>query len=954
MSVPGTALVTIQPVNFGGTDRGERPPPFAKVGLIQDYPAELTFNESEPVLYAARVRRWGITTTTCSVTWRIEGTGSNPFLAEHFDGGAFPSGTFSFTPNGSQEQTLIFALAAVVPPVLPLTGRIYLDNPVGCQISPAQAEIVLYATEAIIAPDDPLLALNVAFVEIEVGTAYTFTATRSANTAGAVGCSWRLEGTGDNPILASYFGGTLPSGAFAFADGATSDTEGFAVDNDAAPTVRLTGRIVLHSPTGGAKIDPTNFVRDVNLKPAAIVVGNYDLVASNIVVHLPADGQASRVSYPGGVAIEIAGDANDDSHNLAWWWKVPFPDNYKLSVTVTKNEDDAADAGGRWINFWHGFLGGVGGSPVNVAVWTTSNYRPASHNPVDDATYGDQGNGGRISFDTESTVSANRNEARDVEWNAGGSRRLPSTPDPPAFAMAGAAASYDIDFIRQGTTLTIRNLTTGQEVSWVDSAINRPGSRQGFKSGRGRGFRISKRTGVDLVTDLGSGGGGGGGTIVMPHGSWRKLLSRPTSGAHYKPVSSLAQLRTTLASAVSGDVILTPPGVNWELTDQLVLSRAASGEDAIYITTDTDSEDPSAFTTLRGTTGRATPDIVFNGARRLVINGINYNGGGNFQDDERIEIRNANLCQWERGRITGITGGGTGTSYAYKGQCFKITGDNVHDFLLQFVEYSCGGAVMDVSANVAASRLVMSHLSLIDCGEHCKLFMPGRNPDDSELVLDFYIQYVRDVGSTRKADWVECKRKKGVIRHCMQEMGTISGYDGQLKMRHGQDVLIEGVTFIRKPGAAMPTLSLRNRGHRVINCKTLNIGVNETPTLTSPTARGEIWFFRGEVGGDVFPVGASGPGKNKMPSAYGCEVGGNAMYLVPKGSDAVKPAGNRIGPQGGSSASRNLNVDSGNSGWGSGNNFNATIAGANYETVPIIPQANQVGPRAWRATFSVG
>jgi hypothetical protein len=189
MSGPSTPLMTIQPQNFGGVHSGEPgqpPPPVARVGLVKDY-GDLVFNEAEVVFYSTRIRRIGVLPAgTCSVMWHIEGTGSNPFTAEHFDGGVLPSDQVIFSAGGSQEHTLLFALAAVVPPVLPLTGQIRLDSPVGCEIIPSGAIIPMVATEAIITLDDALVGLSVPFSVIA----------RDAPPAGrawvnAAGVSWK-------------------------------------------------------------------------------------------------------------------------------------------------------------------------------------------------------------------------------------------------------------------------------------------------------------------------------------------------------------------------------------------------------------------------------------------------------------------------------------------------------------------------------------------------------------------------------------------------------------------------------------------------------------------------------------------------------------------------------------------------------------------------------------------
>lgn len=335
---------------------------------------------------------------------------------------------------------------------------------------------------------------------------YSFSVERSGNLTVPCSVKWRIVGEGADQITGALFaGGVLPSGTALFEAGQTSVPQAFELLAGTRPPQRLFGMILLETPIA-CKIDPEAQARSISVRPRAIVpVGVWDLVEGNFAVHAPENAQLSRLTWVPGGGFEVDGAANDDAHNFALWWKTPFPENFRLTVDITKNEDLAAvDAGGR---FWQFILEMVGtrNVPAKPSDWTTSHYRRSGYNPVSDAIYGDFGFYRRASMDTESTDSGNANEVRFVAIDEGTARRPTPNPDPPSAPMSGASATYRLVVTRRGEVLNIKITpagTTAAGVEWTDSTIAPRGGQSGWRSGRGRGMLVEPVAGIPVVEEI--------------------------------------------------------------------------------------------------------------------------------------------------------------------------------------------------------------------------------------------------------------------------------------------------------------------------------------------------------------------------------------------------------------------------------------------------------------------
>src|SRR6185295_6397055 len=78
-----------------------------------------------------------------------------------------------------------------------------------------------------------------------------FTVNRTGGDVGAATISYAVTGSGGHPVDAADFGGTLPSGTVAFADGETSKTITITPSNDSDFEPSETFTLTLSNPTAG-------------------------------------------------------------------------------------------------------------------------------------------------------------------------------------------------------------------------------------------------------------------------------------------------------------------------------------------------------------------------------------------------------------------------------------------------------------------------------------------------------------------------------------------------------------------------------------------------------------------------------------------------------------------------------------------------------------------------------
>ena len=168
------------------------------------------------------VTRSGNTAQASSADWAVTGSSANAANAADFAGGVLPTGTVSFAA-GETTRTITVNVAS--------DSTLESDEGFTVTVSNASPGTVI-ATEAAsgtIVNDDAALSIAAESASKTEGnsgnTAFTFTVTRSGNTAQASSASWAVTGSGANAANATDFvGGTLPMGRVNFAAGETSKT----------------------------------------------------------------------------------------------------------------------------------------------------------------------------------------------------------------------------------------------------------------------------------------------------------------------------------------------------------------------------------------------------------------------------------------------------------------------------------------------------------------------------------------------------------------------------------------------------------------------------------------------------------------------------------------------------------------------------------------------------------
>ncbi|MDF3015918.1 MAG: alkaline phosphatase, partial [Thermomicrobiales bacterium] len=483
----------------------------ALVGLVGDI-GEVDRDPDEGVVIDFSIIRFRTTTTACSVEWRVEGTGDNPVLGEHFEGGDLPSGDADFGV-GDTSIPASFVLAAGAPPPVVLSGRIVLENPITCEIASDRTEIEFTIAAAEIVEEDAIVGLDVDFTELDRDPTNplvcAFDVVRSGDTAGTCSVQWRVEGTGSAPVVAADFqGGVLPSGTENFSAAELVETTSFSLAAGADPATRKTGRIVLHTPVD-CKIDPAGELREFSLKPAAVSADTWDFAEARMAVHAGSD-QLDRVTWHAD-GVEVAGSAGGDGSNIALWFKQLPPEHYEITFEYEKNEDDpAVDSNDRFAQIWPAYEGTAGGRPANVSTWTEAHYNPGGdYDPAEDKVYYDFGRGNRISFDVDSPNPESSDEARNRVANVGLGAVLDSTPADPAFVMADAGTKWRMVLRKRGEVQILSKTPGGEAIQWTDSGLAVNG-RIGFRFGRGRGGILRHVSDADFMRELPPPDDGGG------------------------------------------------------------------------------------------------------------------------------------------------------------------------------------------------------------------------------------------------------------------------------------------------------------------------------------------------------------------------------------------------------------------------------------------------------------
>ena len=201
------------------------------------------------------ITRSGDLSVSGSVDYIVAATGAKPVAANDFVGGAFPSGTATFAAGeASKVVTINVAGDTVIED--DETFAVNLVNPSsGTVVNAASAIGTIrndeFPTNLAIAPTSAVKVEGAAGAT----TAFTFTVTRSGDTAAASSATWRVTGIGASPADASDFtGGTLPTGTVSFAAGQTSKVITVNVAGDNVSEANEGFRVLLSAPSAGTTI----------------------------------------------------------------------------------------------------------------------------------------------------------------------------------------------------------------------------------------------------------------------------------------------------------------------------------------------------------------------------------------------------------------------------------------------------------------------------------------------------------------------------------------------------------------------------------------------------------------------------------------------------------------------------------------------------------------------------
>ena len=250
VTLTNTLGAVINTASAGGTIL---PVPSATALSIAAASASNADSTSGTVPFTFTVTRSGNTAIASSATWTVTGSGTSPAVTADFAGGVLPSGTVSFAA-GQTSQTITINVAANTVLQASQGFTVSLSKPSsGTSIATASATgTILPAPAATLA----IAALSASNADSTSGTVpFTFTVTRSGNTAIASSATWTVTGSGTSPAVAADFaGGVLPSGTVSFAAGQTSQTITINVAANAVLQASQGFTVALSTPSSGTSI----------------------------------------------------------------------------------------------------------------------------------------------------------------------------------------------------------------------------------------------------------------------------------------------------------------------------------------------------------------------------------------------------------------------------------------------------------------------------------------------------------------------------------------------------------------------------------------------------------------------------------------------------------------------------------------------------------------------------
>ncbi len=238
------------------------------------------------------VTRSGDTSQAQSVAWSVAGSGASPASAADFVGGAAPTGSLTFA-IGETVRTVTVNVQGDT------TGEANEDFTVTLANASAGLAIGTASATGTIQDDDTSVSIAATSASKPEGnsgtTAFTFTVTRSGNTAAAgQSVSWAVAGSGASPAVAADFaGGVLPTGNLAFAAGETAKIVTVNVQGDTASEPGETFAVTLSNASAGLAIagaSATGTIQNDDAVPLVAHGDAYVVLRGSTIVASAANG----------------------------------------------------------------------------------------------------------------------------------------------------------------------------------------------------------------------------------------------------------------------------------------------------------------------------------------------------------------------------------------------------------------------------------------------------------------------------------------------------------------------------------------------------------------------------------------------------------------------------------------------------------------------------------------
>ena len=278
----------VQPFNTITGSGGTRPLAITALN------ADQTEGNSGSKAFTFTVSRTGDTAGVSSAAWTVTGSGANSANTVDFSGSVFPSGTVNFAV-GEISQTITVNINGDTTIESDEGFTVTLSNPIGATIATSTASGII-RNDDVASPTLAITALNADQTEGNSGSkAFTFTVSRTGDTAGVSSAAWTVTGSGANSANTVDFSGSVfPSGTVNFAVGEISQTITVNINGDTTIESDEGFTVTLSNPIGAtiATSTASGIIRNDDVAGTSVAFGF--LVAPSVSFGSGAGGAFSR------------------------------------------------------------------------------------------------------------------------------------------------------------------------------------------------------------------------------------------------------------------------------------------------------------------------------------------------------------------------------------------------------------------------------------------------------------------------------------------------------------------------------------------------------------------------------------------------------------------------------------------------------------------------------------